>query len=166
MTRGAVWDGRGLIERARRRDEDALEVIYEYLRPHLRNVVGKCLSTPRDFDVVLHDVVTRIFIYLPTFEPQPWVTGDENLDYLRRWATNLARNWTRNVNRYGVEQAREWMFPPDMRGWKRRTRVKFGRSIESMEAVASEDGEFADASERFDLAAEAQSHGRTVIGCG
>jgi|GEM_PF-5288731 len=163
MTRGAVWDGRGLIEQARNRDEAALVTVYEHLRPHLKNVVGKILRKPQDFDAVLQDVQTLIFVKLPRFEPDAWSTGIENLDLLRRWSTNLARNYTRNVNRYGLEQAREWIFPPELRGWKRKSHIPFGRSFESMEAVMGEDGDFDDGSEHQNLLAEAASHGRTVM---
>jgi DNA-directed RNA polymerase specialized sigma24 family protein len=163
MTRGAVWDGRGLIERARSRDEAALVTVYECLAPHLRNVVGKIIRNPGDFDAVLQDVQALIFVKLPRFEPDAWSTGVENLDLLRRWATNLARNYTRNVNRYGLERAREWIFPPEVRGWKRRSPIPFGRSLESMEAALSEDGDFDDGAEHQNLVAEAASHGRTVV---
>ena len=112
------WGGpsttiRNLVLRAKDRDDEAFNALIKLIRSDLDCVVGKNLSDKRLHAEVLQAVIVRLFVYLPRFR-QTYLhrstatdpIGDQRcLSDLRRWSTNLARNWTRTVNQYGVAQA-------------------------------------------------------------
>jgi len=112
---------RSLVLRARDRDDEAFSKLIALIRPDLSRVIWQNLSDKRIYAEILQAAVVRLFVYLPRFQQRYIhrstsndVAGDQRcLNDLRRWSTNLARNWTRTVNQYGPEQAERWLIP----GW-------------------------------------------------
>ncbi len=112
---------RHLVLRARDRDDEAFSSLIALIRSDLSRVVHKNLSDKHLHAEILQAVIVRLFVYFPRFQQQyvhrstlQDAVGDQRcLNDLRRWSTNLARNWTRTVNQYGVEQAERWLIP----GW-------------------------------------------------
>ena len=110
---------RELLLLAHERDAEAVTALLGLLEDDLTRVVYKNIANHALAETVLHDVYVRIFFYLPRFRQEfvhrastPDPDGDRRcLDKLRRWATNLARNWVRTVNHYGLETAERWLLP-------------------------------------------------------
>jgi hypothetical protein len=130
---------RSLVLRAKDRDDEAFQALVALIRPDLSRVVSKNLSDKRLYDDILQAVIVRLFVYLPRFQ-QRYVhrstatdpAGDQRcLNDLRRWSTNLARNWTRTVNQYGTSQAERWLIPSWATGKQRPRRATIPRGIVS-----------------------------------
>lgn len=97
--RGSI---RRMVEAGQRKDDEALVGLFAILEPDVRRVLFAILRDRNNVDDALQDVRVRIFVYLPRFHLPVGATDPECQEYLRRWATNLARNWARLVNTYGI----------------------------------------------------------------
>jgi DNA-directed RNA polymerase specialized sigma24 family protein len=110
---------RALLVRAQRRDPEAVDKLIALLKGDITRVVMKVTRSREDGEQALQDALVRIFVYLPRFEQYfryPIDVDDpagdkECLDNLRKWSTNLARNWARTINRYGVVIASPFLIP-------------------------------------------------------
>lgn len=172
------WGGpsttiRSLVLRAKDRDDEAFSTLIKLIRTDLDRVVGKNLSDKRLHADVLQAVIVRLFVYFPRFD-QKYVhrstatdpIGDQRcLNDLRRWSTNLARNWTRTVNQYGEPQAERWLIP----GWaytvqkKRRPTVPRGM-VCSLDGYGSDLNSGADDLSMVDVVfRRARASGRRVV---
>jgi len=112
-----------MVERASACDEQAMESLLLTVRLDLTRVLAANLNNPRLLDEALQDVNVRLFVYLHAgrFNVPADAKDATCLEYLRRWATNTARNWARLVNRYGLvtSQGRytlpQWAYEPEAR---------------------------------------------------
>lgn len=142
---------RSLLVRAQKRDPEAVEQLLAMLRGDITRVVMKVTRSREDGEQALQDALVRIFVYLPRFQQefanpvdQPDPEGDkECLEHLRRWATNLARNWARTVNRYGIVIASPFLIPssvyaPEERRTHRRT-LPHGPEVSLDHSMGDED---------------------------
>jgi len=126
---------RALIEASKCGDEDAMSSLMDKVRDDIGKVVNANLSNWQHYDLVVHHIAVRIFIYIQRFHLSDDTSSDSAcLEYFRRWATNLARNWTRSVNRFGPLVASERYLIP---GWAMPEGKKVRRGHLSMMATES-----------------------------
>ena len=161
---------RELILRAHERDSDATTELLDLVQDDLVRVIYKNISNSALAREVLQDVYVRIFYYLPRFRQEfvhrattPDPNGDrECLEKLRRWTTNLARNWVRTVNYYGPEAAAQWSIPGSgSRGAGRRDGIFHFISLDGMRYY-DEEGEPGE--DPLDIApVQAAAAGRRVV---
>ena len=103
--------------------EAAFSALLAVLEPDISPVLGRTLQDKRLVPDVRQDVRVLLFVKLPRFVLQLHSPADveaEGREKLRRWATNLARNYARNVNGYGLEIARGWVLSSSRPGGRRR----------------------------------------------
>jgi len=126
-----------MLEAGQRYDDDALAGLYAFLRPDVVRVLSAILVDHRLVEDAYQDVRVRIFVYLPRFKFPPDASDVSCQEYLRRWATNLARNWARLINKYGIVEAQgRWTFPRFVMGDAARPR----RGVLRVQAI-EHDGE-------------------------
>jgi len=96
-----------LVEAAGECDKRAMEALLLMVRPDLTRVLAANLNNTRLLQEALQDVSVRIFVYLRggRFTLPEGASESTCREYLRRWATNAARNWARLVNKYGMVTA-------------------------------------------------------------
>lgn len=95
---------RDLIAAAGACDERAMVDLLRMIDDDLKRVLAANLNNVGLLEETLQDVHVRIFIYLrhQRFSLPDDATDATCREFLRRWATNGARNWARHVNRYGL----------------------------------------------------------------
>ena len=107
---------RALLEGSQRGDEDALVGLFDLLSLDITKVLSTVLSDRQFLEEVKQDIRVRLFVYLrakPSRFSVPDGVSDEMCgEYLRRWSTNMARNWGRLINEYGIIETHDrWTFP-------------------------------------------------------
>jgi len=78
--------------------------VFRMVEGDLKRVLAANLNNVGLLEETLQDMRVHIFIYLhhQRFSLPEDATDATCREYFRRWATNAARNWARNVNRYGL----------------------------------------------------------------
>lgn len=105
---------RKLIERSQAHDPDAFQMLLKVIQPDIRAIIGRALNGHRHLiDETISDAQIRLFIQLDHFQVDPsWMETDWERNF-RRWSSKLVRNYAANVRRYGLDRARDWLFPAD-----------------------------------------------------
>jgi DNA-directed RNA polymerase specialized sigma24 family protein len=113
-----------MVEAGQRKDGDALLGLYLLLEQDVKHVLCAVLRNRNNVDDAMQDVRVRIFIYLPRFSLPIGASEAECQELLRRWATNVARNWARLINAYGLDEVQNRYVVPQ---WAVRGNTPFRR---------------------------------------
>jgi len=107
---------RDLVRYAKDGDEaervEAFQTLLTIMDPDIRRIVGQALNRQ---PVLIRETISyariRLYVQMEQFEVDPgWVHGDCERNF-RRWASKVIRNYAANVRRYGLDRARDWLFP-------------------------------------------------------